>query len=261
MLVGGFPSSPDLEIEVRPLYTSCLEAIYNSAHYASADMLCEALQPYVDYSLLDMCEPDFIYLLAFIDKQSFPESTRDFDWRCITEIEKDGKTKVCNTRNTETVRHHRIIFKPMPKLPTGLRYPIMRTFDRAAELESDMAQACRWIDTDLDYDSTLSAISYSDLLLAAQNMHVTAEQEIGLKCSICLTPHMVRKPLNPLTFLRTFSPKSVMNMQLNLTVSLHSYIPDDIPVQKLLYWHSCWEKDKNEAEKEKRMREAKHGRK
>ncbi len=253
--VTGFPLHPDLVVNIGKLKIYTMETIHTAYDIESIELLCKALQEYVDIDLLEMDEPDFIYLLAVIDKTSFPESTRDFEWHCNADI--NGRS--CDSRNTETVRHFRPIFLKPRQLPEGLRYPKMKTYDRAKELGGDLAQAARWIDSDLDYDSTLKYTSYSDLLEAKQYMHPTGEQEIKLKCAHCITPYTVKRPIDPISYLRVFSPRSILNMKLNLAVAIHSMMPDTSYMSELLYFHSCWEKDKNEAEKKRRLEEAKRG--
>lgn len=255
MIVAGFPLDKEWEVSVTKLKVSAMEDIYTAYKQKSVDLLCDALQPYVGTDLLSMAEPDFIYLLAVIDKSSYPESTRDFEWHCHAVV--DGKD--CDSLNTETIRYHRPIFMQPKPLPEGIKYPIMSTYDKAKEYSSELAEAARWLDSDLDYDRTLRSMSYRDLLAIKPYMQATGEQEIRLKCSHCLTEYTVRKPIDPLGYLRVFSPTSIMNMQLNLAAALHHMVPTTEELERLLYWHSCWEKDKNEAEKKRRL-EANRGR-
>lgn len=255
MRVAGFPTQSSLEADIQKLKVSAMEAIYTAYKQESAELLCDALQPYVSLDLMDMTEPDFVYLLALLDKFSYPESTRDFEWHC--HAIKNGKD--CDTLNTETIRHHRPIFMKARPLPVGIKYPIMRTFDAAREYNNELAQAARWIDTDLSYEETLANLSYRDLLRIKPYMQITGEQELKLKCSSCLSEYKVKKPIDLLGFLRTYSPTSIMNMQLNLAVAVHHMVPATEELERLLYWHSCWEKDRNEAERKRRL-EAQRGR-
>jgi hypothetical protein len=252
MMVSGFPTDDELEVEIQKLKVSAMEDIYTAYKQKSVDLLIRALQPYVGIDLSSMPEPDFIYLLAILDKVSYPESTRDFEWHCHAQI--NGKD--CDSLNTETIRYHRPIFLKARPLPQGIRYPLMNTFDRAVEVGGELAQAARWIDSDLNYDQTLRNITYRDLLAVKPYMQITGEQEIKLKCGHCLTPYTVRKQIDPLAYLRVYSPTSIMNMQLNLAVAVHHMVPATEELERLLYWHSCWEKDKNEAEKKRRLEAA-----
>ena len=257
MILGGFPTNTIEKCSLSTLRTSVMEALYDGYRYKSVETVCDALQPYVDIDLYSMYEADFLYLLASIDKTSYPESFRVFEWRC----QSDREGSPCNTLNTETVRFHKVVINPLHDLPEGLALPKISSFDAAYGKTNPMYQAARWIDSDLPYDELMKVVKYNDLLFAAQHMYSSADQVIHLTCSRCMSKHVVKKPIDPISFLRTYSPASMMNMTLNLAASLKTYMPDDMPLQKLLYWHSCWEKDKNEAEQQRRTKEARNGRK
>lgn len=77
-----------------------------------------------------------------------------------------------------------------------------------------------------------------------------------LLCGDCGHSPTVTKELDGFNSLPVVSSDSVMNMQYTLMGKLHCTLGEDTPLQKLLYWHSAYQKDKQDKIAAARMKKA-----
>lgn len=262
------------DVTVQQIHTRSMSAFYNANKYKLARQLVLTLNSYVNLDLFSMLLEDFKYLCALIDKDSWPEGFRTYEWRCAQPFHVDvlrnmyldkpshiaTKPIPCKRLNTEEVRDQRIITDPFYELPEGYKWPTVLDWVEANDLEEQygqLAQDAMWIDSDLSIADTLKYTSMEDLMGSRQYQNSLVNVRTVLKCAACVRRYTDISPLNPIGFFRTNSDKAMMDMSLNLTSALDSYIPDDMPIKKFLYWYSCYVKDKNEAEEARRLAEAK----
>lgn len=99
---------------------------------------------------------------------------------------------------------------------------------------------------------------------AEQAYHGT-EEVIVLDCRHCDTKRTIQRPHNFMRVFSVTSEESILNMQYNLSHAINIQTDDDTPSKRLLYWHSCYEKDRIQKEEQKQKAEAQknlqHGRK
>lgn len=262
------------DVIVGQIHTRSMSALYNANKYKLASQLVLTLNTYVNVDLFDMLLEDFKYLCALIDKDSWPEGFRTYEWRCNTPFHVDilrnmhlekpahiaTKPIPCKRLNTEEVRNQRIVTEPYYALPEGYKWPLVRDWVEASDLEEvygELAYDAMWIDSDLRLVDTLQYVPMADLLGARAVKTSLVNIKTVLKCSSCSRRYTDESELKLLGFFKASSDKAMMDMSLNLTSALDAYIPDDIPVKKFLYWYSCYVKDKNEAEEARRLAEAK----
>lgn len=67
-----------------------------------------------------------------------------------------------------------------------------------------------------------------------------------LRCFDCGYHPTVTKDLTLYSVLPVISTTSVMNMQYTMFAVKNILVPEDTPIQKLLYWHNAYQKDKQE---------------
>ena len=78
-----------------------------------------------------------------------------------------------------------------------------------------------------------------------------------LDCHRCDKKTRVEKTPDLLKFFNITSEESVLNMQYNLANAINMPTVEETPAKKLLYWHSCYEKDLQEKEEKRRLENAK----
>lgn len=262
------------DVTVGQIHTRSMSSLYNVNKYKLARQLVLTLNSYINIDLFDILFEDFKYLCALIDKDSWPEGFRTYEWRCtqpfyvdiLRNMYLDKPTDIstkpipCRRLNTEEVRDQRIVTEKFYDLPEGYRWPTVRSWVEANDLEEEFGQLAydaMWIDSDLSVADTLKYVPFEDILGSKQHQTSLVNIRTVLKCGSCSRRYTDISPLNPLGFFKTNSDKAMMDMSLNLTAALDSYIPDDMPIKKFLYWYSCYVKDKNEAEEARRLAEAK----
>lgn len=263
-------------VRIAPLPLSAMRGIYNSSTYSLPEILISTLQPYVNVPIMDMYEEDFKYLLAWIDRVSYPESLRNYNWRCVKPYWANAKNELlyddpndpeyklfdCNYLNSEQVRHFKVRKVDFVDLPEGLHWPTVREWvDTFAAVEAGhseiVAECAKWLYSDTpSIHERIIRMTYEDMLKVRHGKEVCVYVEIKFMCNKCFRKYMHRAPLNPLKFLRTYSPAAIMDMAWNLTSFLDAYVPDDMPLMKFLYWHSCYVKDKNAAAERKALEKA-----
>lgn len=259
------------DARINQITANHMNSLYNAQKYKLPELLADTLQHFTNIKVREMLLEDFRYMLAMFDKDSWIVSHRMYEWRCESDFYVDAthnryyqrpvgrKYHVvkCNRLNTEEVSKFRVVGNPWRKLPNGLRHPTVQRWIEAVELaetEGDVAFKAMWIDSDLSLDATLDNTSPEELMFAERHMFASCELETEFKCGNCFRTYKQRSQIDLLNFFRVHSSTSMMNMALDLTTSKGAYIPDDIPIAKLLYWHSCFIKDKQRAEEERLLR-------
>lgn len=258
------------EISIGKIKCSSMASLYNAVKYEQPRILVRELSKYTNADIPNMLLEDFRYLIAMFDKTSWPESHRMYEWRCsnIYHLDNDGfphldkptdcytKPVQCSVLNTEEIPRVRVEVNPAHELPEGFHHPRVSHFLDYCDLKDTygaLAEYAMWIDSDKTLADTLATCSYDDLVRAKNIMYTICEVVIPLTCNRCRKKYTVRNPLDILDFLRVMSDQSMMDMMLNLVNAMSVYLPDDAELAKLLYWHSCYIKDKNAAEEKRRL--------
>ena len=263
-------------VRIAPLTLRAMSALYNASKYELPVILIDALQPYVNVNIMDMLEEDFKQLLAWFDKSSYPESLRNYNWRCtkpywanadnhiLYDDPNDEAYKIfdCKTLNSEQVRDFKVTSNPLFDLPESMKWPTVRDMVECYTAIDEghspqIAEAAKWFVAE---GATLSdriiKMKMSDVIRINHKRVSCVNIRTTFKCNCCGRKYAHSAPMNPMKFLRTYSPQSIMDMSWNLTSFLDAYIPDDVPLMKFLYWHGCYVKDRNEAEERRRLAEA-----
>jgi len=276
MLEIALPSGR-VDVRIEKQFTiDYMPSLYNAQKYVLPEMFVNTLQHFTNVDLMDMLLEDFRYFILMFEKSSWPESHRIYNWRCVLPfyIASGGERHYtrpprirsreieCNKLNTEEIAHQKIKVKPWQKMPEGYKHPTVRRwvehFD-LVEKYGETAEAAIWIDSDVDLETTIKLSSLSQLVKAKQVSFRICELETKFKCNHCLRQYTSAQPIEILNHLRSYSDQSIMNMSLDLAASNKIYFPDDGALMKLLYWYSCYIKDRNAADEERRKRAAVRG--
>lgn len=264
-------------VYIAPLTLATMRGLYNGSTYSLPRILIDTLQPYVNVPIMDMYEEDFKFLLAWFDRSSYPESLRNYNWRCVKPywanadgdlkyddpIDPEFKQYECNYLNSEQVRHFKVGKSEFTDLPDGLHWPTVREWvDSLEAVEAGhsevVADAAKWLYPEItSIHDRIIKMTYADMLFVRHSKEVCVYVEMQFMCNKCFRKYTHRAPLNPLKFLRVYSPSTIMDMAWNLTSFLDAYVPDDMPLMKFLYWHSCYVKDKNAAAERRALESAK----
>ncbi len=181
----------------------------------------------------------------------------------------------CETKNTIPLSDVSIKQVRLPKhaeLPDAFEYPRVSTlieYDEsyADDVEmQDIASCARWIKRGDNLNEKILFLEkiirregldvLNSIKALRQNFFHGIKDVYVLDCHRCDTKTRVENIPNILKFFNTTSEESVLNMQFNLANAIHFPIGEDIPAKKLLYWHSCYEKDLIEKEEKRRLKEA-----
>lgn len=181
----------------------------------------------------------------------------------------------CGTKNTIPLSNVSIKQIRLPEdaeLPEILDYPRVSTLIEYDEKYADdpelneIADCARWIK---DGDTLPEKINNLEKLIRKKgldlinqikaikkNFYHGVKDVYVLDCHRCDTKTRVENVPSILKFFNTTSEESVLNMQYNLANAINFPVGEDIPAKKLLYWHSCYEKDLIEKEEKRRLKEA-----
>lgn len=181
----------------------------------------------------------------------------------------------CETKNTIPLSNVSIKQIRLPEnagLPEHLDYPRVATLIEYDEMYADdpsmneVARLARWMKRG---DTLAEKINFLQRLIRREGLDVLCKLKAieanyfhGVKdvyvldCHRCDTKTRVENIPNILKFFNTTSEESVLNMQFNLANAIHLQTGEDLPAKKLLYWHSCYEKDLIEKEEKRRLKEA-----
>ncbi len=265
------------DVILNHLNVAHLTPLYNAQHYSLAHTFIKTIQQVINVDLMQMYLEDFRYLLAMIDKISWTQGHRVFEWRCTNpyyvtydnqrhyEVPRGRRFKQvdCNSLNTEEISNMRVVNNKWKKLPTGMVHPTVARWIQAqdaCETIGDIAFDVMWIDSDLSIEETLDAVPYRDILEVRAHKYSICECVSNFKCNICLRKYENRQPLELLNFLRVYSETSIMNMTHDLAVHRKILVPDDMTVKKLFYWHGLLLKDLQHAAEERAKRNSKNRR-
>lgn len=258
------------DTRIDKITADSMSSLYNAQKYKLPDLLVDTLARFTNIDIRSMYLEDFRYMLAMFDRDSWPTSHRTYEWRCVQNFFVDmtgnryytkPKGKIsrsipCDMLNTEEVSKYRVVTNKWQQPPQGLCNPTVSRWIEAYTASEDIgsiALTAMYIDSDLSIIDTLNNISPDELMRASSYAWSICELETTFKCGRCFREYVQRTPIDLLGYLRTFSDTSMMNMSMDLTTSKGAYIPDNIPISKLLYWHSCFLKDLQKAKEEAAM--------
>lgn len=251
-----------------------MSSLYNAQKHKLPELFVDTLQRFTNVRIRDMYLEDFRYMLAMIDRNSWPQSHRLYEWRCTQTFFVDmrgeryydrprGRKFVeveCNLLNTEEVMRQKIVTHKWRDLPQGLRHPtVQRWIDAELLAETEdrtQVMNAMYIDSDIPLAQTLEYADPVELLEASNYVFVSCELETTHKCNRCFRTYTYKSPIDILGYFRVFSDTSMMNMTLDLASAKNIYVPDDITINKLLYWHSAYVHDKNKAEEQRALAKA-----
>ena len=166
----------------------------------------------------------------------------------------------CNMLNTEEVSKFRTVTNKWRAMPTGLRHPTVQRWADAyvlSETVGPVALQAMYIDSDLSIEDTIANTPPDELMNVSKHVFEICELETTFKCNRCFRTYTQRTAVDLLSYLRVYSDASMMNMSMDLTTNKGTYIPDNIPIEKLLYWHSCFIKDMQRAKEEAALQKSK----
>lgn len=253
-------------MRIEKVTIGAMGSLYNAQKYTLPDLFVDTLQQFTNVNIREMLLEDFRYMVAMFDKDSWPQSHRMYEWRCTMPFYVDmhgertyerprGRKHVevpCTMLNTEEVMKHRVVTHKWRDVPEGLCHPtVQRWID--AELLADtmdrtMVMNAMYIDSDLPLVETVKYATPMELIYAGRFQFASCELETKHKCNRCFREYKYTNPINILSYLRVFSDTSVMNMTLDLASAKNIYVPDEMTINKLLYWHGAYVQDKQRAE-------------
>lgn len=262
------------DVRIHQVTADAMSSLYNAQKYKLPDLFVDTLQRFTNVNLREMYLEDFRYMIAMFDKNSWPQSHRMFEWRCsmnyfvdmqgMTHYERPHGRKYvevpCKLLNTEDVMRHKVIEHKWRDLPEGLRHPTVGRWIEAELLSETMDRTivtnAMYIDSDLSLDQTIDYVNPSEVINAGQYVYISCELETTHKCNRCFRTYKYKNAINILGFFRVYSDTSMMNMTLDLASAKNIYVPDDITINKLLYWHSAYVQDKQRAEEARALAKA-----
>jgi len=262
------------DVRIMQVTADAMSSLFNAQKHKLPELFVDTLQRFTNVRIRDMYLEDFRYMLAMIDRNSWPQSHRLYEWRCTQTFFVDmrgeryydrprGRKFVeveCNLLNTEEVMRQKIVTHKWRDLPQGLRHPtVQRWIDAELLAETEdrtQVMNAMYIDSDIPLAQTLEYASPVELLNASNYVFVSCELETTHKCNRCFRTYTYKSPIDILGYFRVFSDTSMMNMTLDLASAKNIYVPDDITINKLLYWHSAYVHDKNKAEEQRALAKA-----
>ena len=262
------------DVRIDQVTADAMSSLFNAQKYKLPELFVDTLQRFTNVKVRDMYLEDFRYMVAMFDRDSWPQSHRLYEWRCLQSFFVDMKGERhydrpigcksvevdCNMLNTEEVMRQRIVSHKWRDLPAGLRHPTVQRWIEAETLSEDTDRTqymnAMYIDSDLPLEQTLEYASPLELMNASNYVFISCELETTHKCNKCFRSYVHKSPIDLLGYLRVFSDTSMMNMTLDLASAKSIYVPDNITINKLLYWHSAYVHDKNKAEEQRALAKA-----
>lgn len=253
------------DVRIEQITADAMSSLFNAQKYKLPELFVDTLQRFTNVRVRDMYLEDFRYMVAMFDRDSWPQSHRLYEWRCSQpffvdmrgERYYDRPTRCkfveveCDMLNTEEVMKQRVVASKWTDLPQGLRHPTVQRWIEAEVLSETMDRTqvmnAMYIDSDLSLELTLEYAAPVELLNARRHAFVSCELETTHKCNKCFREYTYKTPIDILAYFRVFSDTSMMNMTLDLASAKSIYVPDDITINKLLYWHSSYVYDRNKA--------------
>lgn len=261
------------DVVLTHVLTGHMMQIYNAQKYELPEMFVGAIQKLINVDIKTLFLEDFRYLLAMIDKISWTESHRIYEWRCVRpyyvtyDNERHMERPVgrrydvvdCNSLNTEEIPRIKLTMGKWRTLPYGMRHPTVGRWleaQKLSETEGDICFDAMWADSDLPLSQTIDLLSPSDLMEIRMHKYVICELSVNFRCNTCLRRYTYDHALNLLNFLRVYSEQSMMNMTNDMAVHRKIFCPDDMPLNKLLYWHGLLVKELQKKAEDKQKRDA-----
>lgn len=261
-------------MRIEKISSDYMTSLYNAQKYKLPELLVDTLTKFTNVNLREMYLEDFRYMLAMFDKDSWPASHRMYEWRCTRPFYVDMRHNrhytrpldrqyhevQCNMLNTEEVSKFRVVTNKWRNLPQGMKHPTVQRWIDAyviSEEIGDIAFRAMYIDSDLGLMDTINNTDPDEIMNVSNYMFEICELETTFKCGRCTREYKQRTQIDLLGYLRTYSDTSMMNMMMDLTTNKGAYIPDNILIGKLLYWHSCFIKDMQRAKEEAALAAAK----
>lgn len=262
------------DVRIEKISADFMSSLYNAQKYKLPELLVDTLNHFTNVNIREMYLEDFRYMLAMFDKDSWPTSHRMYEWRCTRPFYVDMKHErhytrpldrvyhevQCNMLNTEEVSKFRVKTNKWQDMPRGLRHPTVQRWIEAYTLSEDIgdiALQAMYIDSDLSILDTIANTDPDEMMNVANYAFEICELETTFKCGKCFRTYTQSTPIDLLGYLRTYSDTSMMNITLDLTTNKGAYVPDDIKIGKLLYWHSCFIKDMQRAKEEAALKRGK----
>lgn len=259
------------DCRISQITADAMSSLFNAQKHKLPELFVDTLQRFTNVKVREMYLEDFRYMLAMFDRNSWPQSHRLYEWRCTTPFFVDMRGERyydrprgckfvevdCGLLNTEEVMRQRIVQHKWRDLPRGLRHPtVQRWIDAELLAEHEnrtQVMNAMYIDSDIPLAQTLEYADPIELLNASNYVYVSCELETTHKCNRCFRTYTYKSPIDILGYFRVFSDTSMMNMTLDLASAKNIYVPDDITINKLLYWHSAYVHDKNKAEEQRAL--------
>lgn len=266
------------DVRIQQVTADAMSSLYNAQKYKLPELFVDTLQRFTNVRIRDMYLEDFRYMVAMFDSNSWPKAHRLFEWRCTQDFFVDmrgerhyerprGRKFVevpCNMLNTEEVSKQRVIEHKWYAMPKGVRHPTVQRWIEAELLaethERTQVMNALYVDSDLSLEETILYTYPAELLYAGSFEYISCELETTHKCNRCFRTYKHKSPINLLGYLRVYSDTSMNNMTLDLASAKNIYVPDDININKLLYWHSAYVHDKNKAEEARALERSKRNR-
>ncbi|QZE56329.1 hypothetical protein pEaSNUABM40_00133 [Erwinia phage pEa_SNUABM_40] len=259
------------DVRIDQITANAMSSLFNAQKHKLPELFVDTLQRFTNVKIREMYLEDFRYMLAMFDRNSWPQSHRLYEWRCTQPFFVDMRGERyydrphgrkflevdCNMLNTEEVMRQKILTHKWRELPKGLRHPTVQRWVEAELLAEThnrtQVMNAMYIDSDVPLEQTLEYTDPVELIEAGNYVFVSCELETTHKCNRCFRTYTYRTPIDILGYFRVFSDTSMMNMTLDLASAKGIYVPDDITINKLLYWHSAYVHDKNKAEEQRAL--------
>lgn len=291
-LPTGFRLYSFKELLARPFTLNELYIISAANRVESIRHVLRAVDIVTSCDINQLTDGDFAYVLAWLRKNSYPESPTNAIWNCrnkllsdhkgrkmplsraygksLQEIERLGWTlKECGHENVYLSHGASMNIEVLDEhfeLPEGLDFPRIGTLAEAEDLREDpkyenVVDALRWIKEGttlvekyeyLKTQKDLTLYNAANKMAKGKITHGVTET-IPIECMMCYHKQTIYdKVPDMIKFFAGYTETSLYNIQYNLTTAFNIFIDDNMPSQKLLYMHSSYVKDLNE----KREREA-----
>lgn len=276
-------------LRVKPLSVQDLLTLSTIVQSSSVLGMIDFVDDHIDQDVNELLDIDFYYVMFWLKKHSYPDSTVTVTWTCSNiNVHKTDKPRelvtdpnivkmstpslnyfgydrsVCGYMNTEILYKIDTLFKEIPNrdLPIGYRYPRVATLAEAeflkdTELYDSFLEHIRW----LDYPNLAEAIEWFNVEGPADETiqiisdlmdsnDYSIKTKYHLKCNLCGTQHEVVKTPDMFRIFPLIDAKAVMDMQYNLMGQFQVSLAAETDARSFLYWHSNYVKDRRKAQEE-----------
>lgn len=163
------------------------------------------------------------------------------------------------------------------RLPEGIQLPDGFDFPRVSTLidfdenydgtkQELLAKKARWVSHGTTLEEKIKWLNrytrknglsiLADITSFEKRYFHGVKDVIRLDCMRCDSKDSVERIPNVIKFFSVTSEESILNMQYNLASAIGLHTDSDTPSKNLMYWHSCYEKDRIEKEEQRRAQEA-----